>query len=512
VGVGRAPQAQLSTVAAPRHRRRWRSVLAAAVILSVAVLLGATARSASAAAPYVDGIADQNLGQWQGGFADNLGVFGGSFTTYFQQAWVGAPASHILYARFVTAPDVIAQGGACEQNLFNWYEYVTQTAHLIPVIAVWDVAEGGCADHGAPSNSKYTTDVEQLLGALAGLGTQLPDLEAWNEPNESGVSASTAAGYWRDASSVCATSGCTALAGDMVDAPDQSGQKFDPGCTANLTFNNLKSYEVSYVKALGGAAPAIWAFHPYLAVNCEQEGSLRTFAANLPAASTPPQIWFTEVASYECYNGQSPPRGAARQQADASYLVNTLMGPGAPAAPTNVFWYELAANGFTQNCAKYSDSALYEASAIGDPLLGRPAAQTVYGPDTELSATTDAATAVGTTQATLNGSEVPGGIYEGSYSFQYGPAPTSLTYQTATVALGPGLSAEPVSTTITGLSPGTPYYFRLAATDTNGLTVYGGAVPFTTSPSVPVAAPPPPPPPPPTRRTSPGARFGVLAH
>jgi hypothetical protein len=478
-------------------------------------VLGATARPASAAAPYVDGIADQNLGLWQGGFADNLGVFDESFSSYFQQAWVGTPPSHILYARFVTAPDVIAQGGACEQNLFDWYEYVTQTLHLTPVIAVWDVAEGGCADTGAPSTSKYTADVQQLLGALSGLGTQLPYLEAWNEPNESGVSASTAAGYWRDASSVCAASGCTALAGDMVDAPDQSGQKFNPGCTANLSFNNLKSYEVSYVKALGGAVPAIWAFHPYLAVNCEQEGSLRTFANNLPAASTPPQIWFTEVASYECYDGQSPPRGTARQQADASYLVNTLMAPGAPAAPTNVFWYELAANGYTQNCAKYSDSALYEASAIGDPLLGRPAAQTVYGVDTELSATTAAASAVGTTQATLNGSEVPGGIYEGSYSFQYGPTPTSLGSQTGTVALGPGLSAEPVATTVTGLTPGTTYYFRLVATDTNGLTVYGDAVPFTTSGAAPVAPtlpPPPAPAPPPPHRFSTGGRFAALAH
>ncbi len=509
--MGRTPQAQLANVSGPRRRRvapRW--ALAVTAVLAAALLLGATARPASAA-PYVDGISDQNLGVWQGGFADNLGVFGESFSSYFQQAWVGTPPSHILYARFVTAPDVIAQGGACEQNLFNWYEYVTQVVHLIPVIAVWDVAEGGCANDGAPSASRYTTDVEQLLGALKGLGTPLPYLEAWNEPNESGVAASTAAGYWRDAASVCATSGCTALAGDIVDAPDQSGQKFNPGCTANLTFNNLKSYEVSYVKALAGALPAIWAFHPYLAVNCEQEGSLRTFAANLPASSPPPQIWFTEVASYECYDGQSPPRGTARQQADASYLVNTLMAPGAPAAPTNVFWYELAANGFTQNCAKYSDSALYEANAISDPLLGRPAAQTVYGPDSELSATTAAASAVAATQATLNGSEVPGGIYEGRYSFQYGPTPsslgTSVGSQTATVALGPGLSAEPVSATVTGLPPGTTYYFRLAASDTNGLTVYGADVPFTTS-----GAPPAAPTPPPARRTSPGARFAVPVH
>jgi opacity protein-like surface antigen len=112
VGVGRAPQVQLTTVAATRHRRRRRSALAAAVVLVAAILLGATARSALAAAPYVDGIADQNLGQWNGNFVDGQGVFNEPFYDYFQQAWVGTPPSHILYARFVTAPDVIAQGGS----------------------------------------------------------------------------------------------------------------------------------------------------------------------------------------------------------------------------------------------------------------------------------------------------------------------------------------------------------------------------------------------------------------
>src|ERR1017187_6379055 len=156
-------------------RRRWALALMAGLLM--AVLFGASARSAWAVAPYVDGIADQNMGLWEGNFVDSQGVFNEPFYDYFQQAWVGTPPSHIRYARFVTAPDVIAQGGACEQNLFNWYIYVT-SLQLIPVIAVWDVAEGGCADHGVPSTAKYTTDVQQLLSALSGLGTPLPYLEA----------------------------------------------------------------------------------------------------------------------------------------------------------------------------------------------------------------------------------------------------------------------------------------------------------------------------------------------
>jgi len=460
-----------------------------------AVSLGASASSASAVAPYVDGIADQNMGKWNGNFVDSQDVFNEPFYDYFAQAWVGTPPSHIRYARFVTAPNVIAQGGACEQNLFNWYSYVT-SLHLIPVIAVWDVAEGGCADDGVPSSAKYTTDVQALLGALAGLGTPLPYIEAWNEPNASGVSAAAAAGLWSDASAVCASNGCTALAGDFVDSPDQGGQSFNPGCTPNLTFTKgLKVYEDAYVKALGSSRPAIWAFHPYAAVNCEQPASLSTFAANLPSSSSPPQVWFTEVGAWECKNGQSPPRGTARQQADASYLVNELMTSVSPAPPTHVFWYEIAAAGYTQNCAKYADSALYEAPTAPGTLLARPAASTVFGPDTELTATTGSATAVSSTQATLNGTEVPGGIYEGSYSFRYGRT-NAYGSQTPTLPLGPGLSPLAVSSTISGLAPGTIYHFQIVATDTVGTTRFGLDGQFRTQSALP---------------TQPVSRFGFTA-
>ncbi len=473
----------MGAAAPPRRRQiRRRTVLALAAGLVMALVLGANARAAWAVPPYVDGIADQNIGAWNGNFSDTQGLFDDPFYDYFQQAWVGTPSSHIRYARFVTAPDVIAQGGACEQNLVNWYSYVTQTLHLIPVIAVWDVAEGGCADHGVPSNANYTVDVQQLLGALTALGTPLAYFEAWNEPNASGVSAAAAAHLWSDAAGVCATVGCTALAGDFVDSPDQL-QKFNPGCAAKVTFNSFKSYEVAYVKALAGAQPAIWALHPYLAVNCERTASLSTFAANLPRSGTPPQIWFTEVAAWECFDGQSPPRGPARQQADAAYLVNTLMSPAAPASPTHVFWYEIAAPGWTQNCAKYTDSALYEADTAPGTLLARPAAQTVFGRDSELSATTGSASPVSSTQETLNGSEVPGGIYEGSYSFQYGPSASAYGSQTATLPLGPGLSALTVSATVGGLEPNTTYHYRIVATDTAGTSVDGGDERFVTAPA-----------------------------
>ena len=279
-----------------------------ALVAALALLLLADARSAAAAG--VDGVADQNLGLWNGDITTAAGA-SDPFPSYFAQAWVGPPTPvHLGYARFVTAPDTVAQGGVCEQNLLRWYTYATQTLHVIPVISVWQVAEGGCADNGVPSGATYTSDIQQLLATLGSTGTPLRYLEAWNEPNSSGVSASAAAGFWRDAASVCASAGCTALAGDLVDNdPDQGGQRFNPGCTNPLTWNKVfKPYEAAYVKALNGQTPAIWAFHPYYAVNCEQSASVTAFANGLPSTA-PRQIWFTEVGAWECRLGQqaTPP-------------------------------------------------------------------------------------------------------------------------------------------------------------------------------------------------------------
>ena len=480
--------------ARPRRRRGLRYAGLGAVLAALALIGGLAAAPASAGTAYVDGVSDQNLGLWQGDYLDGAGAFSLPFTSFFQDSWVGASGSqHLQYARFVTAPDAVAQGGACEQNLDNWFSYVTQTLHLVPVIAVWDVAEGGCVDNGAPSSSAYATDISALLVHLDSLyaGTTVPYIEAWNEPNSSGVPAASAAGYWTAANSACATDGCTAIAGDFVDNdPDQGSQSFAPGCAANLTYNNLASYERNYVTALGTARPAIWGFHPYFAVNCEQSTSVTTFENNLPTPAG--QVWFTEVGAWECVKAQSPPRGIARQQADAEYLVNTLMSPSSPAAPAHVFWYGMAADGYTLDCSKYADSELYEADSSPGSLLARPAAATIYGADSLLNAAAEPVSGVSSSQATLNGTVTPGGIYEASYHFNYGPVPapgSAPTYgsQTTPVALGPGLAPQQVSATVSGLQPGTPYDYQLVVTDTNGLTVDGPDVPV---PAVVVSASP----------------------
>jgi hypothetical protein len=443
-----------------RTRGRRVTLLALACAALAACALPPTAAAATTA---VQGISDQNLGLWSGDYQDASTFAQTAFPGFFAQSWVGDPPSHLRYARFVTAPDTVAQGGLCQQNLYRWYTYVTQTLHLVPVIAVWDYPEGGCADNGKPSTSAYTAEIDQLLAYLDGLGgAKVGYVEAWNEPNSDGVSADQAAAYWLAADSVCATAGCTAIAGDLVDNdPDQGSQSFAPGCSDGLTFDqHLATYERSYVAALGDARPAVWGLHPYYAVNCEQSASVATFEQNLPSPSG--QVWFTEVGAWECVRGQTPARGPDRQQADASYLVNDLMV--GPQAPAQVFWYELAPPVYTQLCSKYADSALYEATQAPGLLYARPAAATVFGADSSLAATTGGASDARVGQATLAAGVTPGGIYDASYHFDYGPT-AAYGAQTPSVPLGSSLDPASVSATVTGLAPGVPYHYRVVVTD-----------------------------------------------
>ena len=478
------PGLRARLAARARRPRAWLHALALACALAV-LALALPAAHASAAPPHIDGVSDQDLGLWSGNYQDASTLFNTPFPDFFAQSWVGDPPSQLRYARFVTAPDAAAQGGACQQNLYNWFTYVTQTLHLIPVIAVWDVQEGGCADHGAPSTAAYTTDIEQLLAYLDGLGSaKVQYLEAWNEPNSSGVSAFQAAAYWTAANTVCATDGCTAIAGDLVDNdPDQGTQSFEPGCAAGLTYNRLLApYEDAYVTALGAARPAIWGFHPYFAVNCEQSTSVTTFEAHLPNPAG--QVWFTEVGAWECVRGQTPPRGVTQQNLDASYLVNTLMS--AADAPAHVFWYELAPLVYTQSCAKYADSALYMGTQAPGFLYARPAAATVYGVGGSLAAVTEGASGLSSGQVTLHGTATPGGIYEASYFFRYGLT-TAYGFQTPTVNLPPGLAPVAVSATVSALTAGVPYHYQLVVTDTANTQRDGGDA-VMTPPSVSAAA------------------------
>src|SRR5205085_6606705 len=107
-----------------------------------------------------------------------------------------------------------------------------------------------------------------------------------------------------------------------------------------------------------------------------------------------------------------------------------------------------------------------------------PGAARAAGPQ---PAMTGAATSIGSTSATLNGTVSPN-KQSTTVSFQYG---TTTAYG-ATAAAGTvnGNAAKSVSASISGLAPSTVYHFRVTATNSSGQRI-GQDMTFTTAASGP---------------------------
>ena len=94
------------------------------------------------------------------------------------------------------------------------------------------------------------------------------------------------------------------------------------------------------------------------------------------------------------------------------------------------------------------------------------------------SVTTDPASGVTSTSATLNGTGNPSG-WATNGSFRYGTATGAYTQSTAQQSLGAGTSAVSLSAGLTTLAPSTTYYFVAVVSTANGETV-GAERSFTT--------------------------------
>jgi hypothetical protein len=86
------------------------------------------------------------------------------------------------------------------------------------------------------------------------------------------------------------------------------------------------------------------------------------------------------------------------------------------------------------------------------------------------SVTTDPATAITSTNATLNGTGNPSGWATNGF-FRYGTTTGAYTQTTAQQTLGAGTAAVPLSAALTTLAPSTTYYFIAVVTTANGETV-----------------------------------------
>ncbi len=105
--------------------------------------------------------------------------------------------------------------------------------------------------------------------------------------------------------------------------------------------------------------------------------------------------------------------------------------------------------------------------------------------------TTNAATSVTSGGATMNGGVNPNGAATTAW-FEWGTSPALATFSvTSNQSVGSGTTSQAVSGALSGLSPGTTYYFRVAASNAAG-TVKGTIRSFATS-EIPIGSPPYPP-------------------
>jgi hypothetical protein len=319
----------------------------------------------------VDGISDQSLPAWDGGFASSY------FAGLLRDTWVGIPGSHITFARYVVQWNVMSGGyPAYRSELEAW---LTDIASL-GLIA--DVSLTSYDGSYPSSSAEYQARLEQILSRAKELSHPVSYLEAWNEPNNQGnESAGKAAGFTNGAHAACERSyGCTVIAGNFEDNPTLSG------------------YEDEYVKDLH-FVPAIWGVHPYYSVEDQSEEPFLAFRSHLPGTGAGRQIWFTEIAARKCLNsgGRVVENGEVGQSERASWLVNALMRN---ARPEHVFYYELLLKDREQpSCqSEGSDGALYVPGAGGSP-PDRPrlAASYIWG----------GGLAAGGAQATLTGGVYP---------------------------------------------------------------------------------------------------------
>jgi len=175
--------------------------------------------------------------------------------------------------------------------------------------------------------------------------------------------------------------------------------------------------------------------------------------------------WF-EYGTTQLYGTTTTAQGAGSGGADVAVSAG-LSG----LAPGTEYHYRLVSQ---------SDGGTVQ----GDDLTFDTAAALAPG------ATTDPATAVGTTSATLHATVDPN-LDPTTYRFEYGTSSGVYDQQTSATSAGAGDSGASVSANVSGLASGTSYFFRVVATNASG-TTSGGEQAFTT------ATPPPTPEPPAT--------------
>ena len=98
----------------------------------------------------------------------------------------------------------------------------------------------------------------------------------------------------------------------------------------------------------------------------------------------------------------------------------------------------------------------------------------------QVSVTTNNVQQVGTTQAMMRGAVTFTNRAQATAYFQYGTSRSNLSAETTHLVLTGTNTTTNFQATVVSLTPGTTYYYRAVAIDSNGVTHYGSVYSFTT--------------------------------
>jgi phosphodiesterase/alkaline phosphatase D-like protein len=177
------------------------------------------------------------------------------------------------------------------------------------------------------------------------------------------------------------------------------------------------------------------------------------------------QAWF----EYGKDPGLQTPSSSPKQDAGNGLIAQSASTTLSVLAPGTIYYFRVCA----ENSGGYSE--------------GQIMSFTTASPASPPAVTTIAATSVGATGATLNGSVIPNGLATDAW-FEWGTDPTLAGYSTTgTQAVGSGTISQTINQALTGLTTGTTYYYRVAASNGSGtgkgaiLSFLPGAAPTVTT-------------------------------
>ncbi len=252
----------------------------------------------------------------------------------------------------------------------------------------------------------------------------------------------------------------------------------------SVTSTTSYSASVSYTLSSGEGGKTIYAWYKDAAGNVSS-----TANATITLDTTVPTVTISSPTSSSTYTATSSTINLGGSASDSSSGISSVAwsnNRGGNGTATGTASWTVPSISLSSG-----DNVITVTAKDGANNSGTDTLQVTYGTSSTVSAptvSTGSASSVTTSSATLNGTVNANGGTTTAW-FQYGSTSGSYgnTSSTQTVT---GSSNTTVSTGISGLSSGTTYYYRIAASNSGG-TSYGSELSFTTTTATAIPIPTP---------------------